>query len=110
MEHSGISNWEKNGLKLLNGKSIKCDLAIMATGLNAQLLGGIDILVNNKKVNVNKSSWYRGMMFSEYPNLFAHTGYINFSWTARCEIVSERICKTIKYMQKNSYTNCVSKL
>ena len=109
VEHSGISNWEKNGLKLLNGKSIKCDLAIMATGLNAQLLGGIDILVNNKKVNLNKSSWYRGMMFSGIPNLFAHTGYINFSWTARCEIVSERICKTIKYMQKNSYTNCVPK-
>ena len=47
------------------------------------------------------------MMFSGVPNLFAHTGYINFSWTARCEIVSERICKTIKYMHKNSFTNCV---
>ena len=28
------------------------------------------------------TSWYRGMMLSGIPNLFAHAGYINFSWTA----------------------------
>ena len=28
------------------------------------------------------TSWYRGMMFSGILNLFAHAGYINFSWTA----------------------------
>ncbi len=65
----------------------------MATGGNAQLLGGIDIFVNDKKINIHDTSWYRGMMFSGLPNLFAHAGYINFSWTARCEIVSQRICK-----------------
>jgi cation diffusion facilitator CzcD-associated flavoprotein CzcO len=109
VEHSGINNWEKNGIKLQNGKIIGCDLAIMATGLNAQLLGGISVFVNEKKINLNKTSWYRGMMFSGIPNLFAHTGYINFSWTARCEIVSERICKTIQFINKNNFTSCIPK-
>jgi monooxygenase len=84
-------------------------LAIMATGLNAQLLGGIDVMVDNKKININDTSWYRGMMFSGIPNFFAHTGYINFSWTARCEIVSERICKTIMYMNKKNLKTCTPK-
>lgn len=109
VEHQEISNFEKNGIKLKNGKVVECDLAIMATGLNAQLLGGIDILVNDKKIRMNDTSWYRGMMFSGIPNLFAHTGYINFSWTARCEIVSQRICRTLKYMEKKRLVTCTPK-
>jgi len=109
LELSEVENWEANGMKLKNGNVVDCDLTIMATGLNAQLLGGIDVLVNNKKINLNDTSWYRGMMFSGLPNLFAHTGYINFSWTARCEIVSERICRTVKYMQKKQLKTCTPK-
>ena len=30
----------------------------MATGGNSQLLGGIDIFVENKRININDSSWY----------------------------------------------------
>ncbi len=105
----GISNWEKTGVKLKNGKVISSDVTVMATGGNAQLLGGIDIFVNDKKININDTSWYRGMMFSGLPNLFAHAGYINFSWTARCEIVSQRICKTMDYMKKKQLTSCTPK-
>jgi len=105
----GVSNWETTGVKLKNGKVINSDITVMATGGNAQLLGGIDIFVNDKKININDTSWYRGMMFSGIPNLFAHAGYINFSWTARCEIVSQRICKTIDYMKKNKLTSCTPK-
>ncbi len=105
----GISNWETNGIKLNNGKVVKSDITIMATGGNAQLLGGIDIFVNDKKININDTSWYRGMMFSGIPNLFAHAGYINFSWTARCEIVSKRICRTVSYMKKKKLICCTPK-
>ena len=105
----GVSNWEATGVKLKNGKVINSDITVMATGGNAQLLGGIDIFVNDKKININDTSWYRGMMFSGLPNLFAHAGYINFSWTARCEIVSQRICKTMDYMKKKQLTSCTPK-
>ena len=100
---------KKTGVKLNNGKIIKSDITIMATGGNTQLLGGIDIFVDNKKININDTSWYRGMMFSGLPNLFAHAGYINFSWTARCEIVSQRICKIIKYIKKKELLSCTPK-
>jgi cation diffusion facilitator CzcD-associated flavoprotein CzcO len=105
----GVSNWVAAGVKLQNGKVIDSDITVMATGGNAQLLGGIDIFVDDKKININDTSWYRGMMFSGIPNLFAHAGYINFSWTARCEIVSQRICKTVGYMKKNKLTSCTPK-
>ena len=109
IERVGVSNWETRGIKLQNGKVINSDVTVMATGGNAQLLGGIDIFVNDKKININDTSWYRGMMFSGLPNLFAHAGYINFSWTARCEIVSQRICKTMDYMKKKQLTSCTPK-
>ena len=109
IERQGISNWETTGVKLNNGKVIKSDITIMATGGNAQLLGGIDIFIDNKKININDTSWYRGMMFSGIPNLFAHAGYINFSWTARCEIVSDRICRTIQYIKKKKLNSCTPK-
>ena len=105
----GVSNWEKEGIKLKSGQIINSDIVVMATGGNAQLLGGVDIFVNDQKININNTSWYRGMMFSGLPNLFAHAGYINFSWTARCEIVSQRICKTINYMNKNNLISCSPK-
>ncbi len=105
----GISNWEKTGVKLNNGEVINSDITVMATGGNSQLLGGIEIVVNDKKININDTSWYRGMMFSGIPNLFAHAGYINFSWTARCEIVSQRICKTVEYMNKKKLKSCTPK-
>ena len=105
----GISEWIKNGVKLKNGEIVESDITIMATGGNTQLLGGIDIFINNKKINIHDTSWYRGMMFSGIPNLFAHAGYINFSWTARCEIVSKRICKTIGYIKKNKLISCTPK-
>ena len=109
IERQGVNSWEKTGVKLQDGKVIHSDLTVMATGGNAQLLGGIDIFVNDKKINIHDTSWYRGMMFSGLPNLFAHAGYINFSWTARCEIVSQRICKTIKYMKKKELSTCTAR-
>ena len=109
MVRQGISEWVKNGVRLNNGEIVDSDITIMATGGTTQLLGGIDIFINNKKININDTSWYRGMMFSGIPNLFAHAGYINFSWTARCEIVSKRICKTIRYIEKNKLTSCTPK-
>ena len=51
-----------------------------------------------------------GMMFSGLPNLFAHAGYINFSWTARCEIVSQRICKTITLYGEKKINELYSKI
>ena len=105
----GISEWVKNGVRLNNGEIVDSDITIMATGGTTQLLGGIDIFINNKKININDTSWYRGMMFSGIPNLFAHAGYINFSWTARCEIVSDRICRTIQYIKKKKLNSCTPK-
>ena len=109
MVRQGISEWVKNGIKLNNGEIVQSDITIMATGGTTQLLGGIDIFINNKKININDTSWYRGMMFSGIPNLFAHAGYINFSWTARCEIVSKRICKNIDYIKQNKLISCTPK-
>jgi monooxygenase len=109
LETEEISNWETIGVKLKNGKVIDSDITVMATGGTTQILGGIDIFVDDEKININDTSWYRGMMFSGMPNLFAHTGYINFSWTARCEIVSKRICKTVKYIKKKKLTSCTPK-
>jgi len=108
-ETSEIYQWKPQGLMLTNNKIIKSDITIMATGFNIKLLGDIEITVNGKPININESSWYKGMMYSGVPNLFSMFGYVNFSWTARCELISKRISKIINYMTKKKLQTCTPK-
>lgn len=104
-----ISKWTKGGFELDNGEYINSDIVVLATGLNIKLLGGVDIKINGKIIDINDTSWYRGMMYSGIPNLFSTFGYVNFSWTARCELISKRICRTINYMKKKKLQICTPK-
>lgn len=109
IKYQEIDNWTEDGIKLDNGETIDSDITVLATGLNIKLLGGVEIKVNGKQINVNDTSWYRGMMFSGIPNLFSTFGYVNFSWTARCELIGKRISKTINYMTKKKLQTCTPK-
>jgi len=109
IKNQSIDCWTEKGLKLSNGEHISSDIVVLATGLNIKLLGGIDIKVNGNTIDINDTSWYRGMMYSGIPNLFNMFGYVNFSWTARCELISKRICRTINYMKKKKLQTCTPK-
>ena len=47
------------------------------------------------------------MMLSDVPNLFFATGYTNASWTLKCDLTSEYVCRLINHLDKTKKNICV---
>ena len=101
-----IDKFTKEGIQLKSGDALKADIIITATGINLEVCNGIKLLVDNDEVDISKTMTYRGMMFSNVPNLVATFGYINASWTLRADLTSEYVCRLINYLNKKGYAYC----
>ena len=93
-----IDSFTKDGILLDSGNKIDADIIVTATGLNMQLLNGIDITIDNQKLDISERIQYKTMMFSEVPNLIATFGYTTASWTLGADLTSEYACKLINLM------------
>ena len=101
-----IDRFTKKGIKLKSGGEVKADLIVTATGLNLEVCNGIKLEVDNNEVDISKTMTYKGMMFSDVPNLVATFGYTNASWTLRADLTSEYVCRLLNFMDKKGYANC----
>ena len=99
-----IRHFSSKGIVLENGQSLDADIVVTATGLNLLRLGGIEIVVNDKTVDISNSLTYKGIMYSGIPNLFNTFGYINASWTLRADLISQFVCKLINHMDNTNST------
>lgn len=86
------------GVLLKTGEVLKADILITATGLNLLLLGGAQFSVDGAAVNFPDHVTYKGMMYSDIPNLIQTFGYINASWTLRADLTSEYACRVLNQM------------
>ena len=101
-----IDRFTKKGIKLKSGVEVEADLIVTATGLNLEVCNGIKLEVDNNEVDISKTMTYKGMMFSDVPNLVATFGYTNASWTLRADLTSEYVCRLLNFMDKKGYANC----
>ncbi len=90
----------ETGLLLKTGEELEADILITATGLNLLLLGGAEFTVDGAKVDFPDTFTYKGMMYSDIPNLIQTFGYINASWTLRADLTSEYACRVINKMDE----------
>ena len=95
-----IDTFTEEGIKLDSGEELEADIIITATGLNMQLLNGIDIKIDNETLDISKKLQYKTMMFSDVPNLIATFGYTTASWTLGADLISEYACKLINLLDK----------
>jgi monooxygenase len=72
-----IETWTETGLKLRSGEELLADIIVTATGLVVRLMGGMELVVDGKAVNPGATLSYKGMMFSDVPNLASTFGYVN---------------------------------
>ena len=93
----------KTGIKLKSGRTLDADVIVSATGLKMQLLSGVEFTVDGVKVDLSKSMSYKGMMYSDTPNLASAFGYTNASWTLKCDLTCEYVCRLLNYMDKRGY-------
>jgi cation diffusion facilitator CzcD-associated flavoprotein CzcO len=102
-----IDGFTKNGIRLKDGSELAADIIVTATGLVLQVLGGLEILVDGRAIDFAKTLNYKGMMYSDVPNLAATLGYTNASWTLKCDLTCEYVCRVLNYMDRHGYRQCV---
>jgi monooxygenase len=93
-----IETFTENGLKLSGGQEIEADVIVTATGLALQPLGGARFTVDGAPLDLSKTLNYKGMMFSDAPNLAATFGYTNASWTLKADLIGEYVCRILNTM------------
>ncbi len=98
-----INTFTETGIKLQSGKELEADIIITATGLELQFIGGAELLVDGKIIDIAKTVLYKGSMFSGVPNLVSIFGYTNASWTLRADLLAEYFCRLINFMDKHGY-------
>jgi monooxygenase len=104
-----IETFTENGLKLVSGAELDADIVITATGLNLQVMGGIEVAVDGEDVDLSKTVGYKGMMFSGIPNFAVALGYTNASWTLKCDLTCEYVCRLLNHMDEYGYAACTPK-
>jgi monooxygenase len=102
-----IDTFTETGIKLESGEELEADLIVTATGLNLLPLGGVDLAVDGAEVEIPKTMGYKGMMLSGVPNLAVALGYTNASWTLKCDLTCEYVCRLINHMDEHGYVQCM---
>ena len=98
-----IERFTKTGLKMKSGQEIEADIIVPATGLDLQLWGNINLKVDGHKVEGQRLTNYKGMMFSQLPNFVWVFGYTNSSWTLKAELTFDYVCRLLDHMEQNGY-------
>ena len=101
-----IHSFTETGLKLKSGAEIEADLVVTATGLNLLVLGGLQATVDGVLVDWTRTMSYKGLMFGGVPNLASSFGYTNASWTLKCDLTCEYVCRLLNHMKAQSLRQC----
>ncbi len=105
-----IDTFTQKGILLKSGQELEADIIVTATGLNCLLLGGVKFTVDNLQVDFSQTYTYKGMMYSDVPNLVSTFGYTNTSWTLRTDLTAEYVCQLINYMDGKGFCRCTPQL
>ncbi len=98
-----IETFTEKGIRLRSGRELEADVVVTATGLNLLLLGGVEGYIDGEPVDISQAVGYKGMMFGGIPNMAVALGYTNASWTLKCDLVSEYLCRLLAYMDEHGY-------
>ena len=101
-----IETFTETGVKLRSGAVLDADIVVTATGLDLQVLSDLQITVDGARIDPADTLAYKGMMFSGIPNLAQSMGYTNASWTLKCDLTCEYVCRLLNHMAKHGYSQC----
>jgi cation diffusion facilitator CzcD-associated flavoprotein CzcO len=105
-----VARFTESGLELESGERIDADVVVTATGLELELLGGAEFLVDGARVAFGETFTYKGLMFSGVPNLVQTFGYINASWTLRADLTAEWTCRLLDELERRGARSVTPRL
>jgi cation diffusion facilitator CzcD-associated flavoprotein CzcO len=95
-----IETFTETGVKLKSGAELAADVIVTATGLNLQVMNGLAITVDGRAIDPGQTLSYKGMMYEDVPNLASAFGYTNASWTLKCDLTCEYVCRLLNHMKR----------
>jgi monooxygenase len=105
-----IETFTEDGLLLKSGEHLEADVIVTATGLVLRLFSGMQLVVDGTPVDLPKTLVYKGMMFSDVPNLAFAVGYTNASWTLKCDLAAGYVCRLLNHMDHHGYIICTPRV
>jgi cation diffusion facilitator CzcD-associated flavoprotein CzcO len=98
-----IAHFDATGVVLQSGAHLDAEIVVAATGLRMSLLSGVTLVVNGEIVALGSTMVYKGMMLSDVPNMAAAVGYTNASWTLKCDLIAQHVCRLLNHMRARGY-------
>jgi len=105
-----IETFTETGLQLKSGERLDADVIVTATGLVLKIMSGLQLVVDGVPVELSKTMAYKGMMYSDVPNLASAFGYTNASWTLKCDLTAEYVCRLLNHMDRYGYARCTPRM
>jgi monooxygenase len=105
-----IDTFTETGIQLTSGEHLDAHIVVTATGLVLKLMIGLQLVVDGASVDLSKTIAYKGMMYSDVPNLASAFGYTNASWTLKCDLTAEYVCRLLKHMDSYGYAQCTPRV
>ena len=105
-----IETFTETGLRLKSGQTLDADIIVTATGLVLKMMSGMQMVVDGEPVDLPKTLVYKGMMLSGVPNLAFAIGYTNASWTLKCDLTAEYVCRLLNHMDRHGYALCTPRV
>ncbi|KAI8934099.1 hypothetical protein NX059_008862 [Plenodomus lindquistii] len=102
-----IKSVTSNGIELNSDEKLDADIIVTATGLNMRLVGGINLSVDGKPVDIPEQYMWRSSMLTSLPNLGNIIGFWNASWTLGSDTASRLFVRMIRYQNDTGYTSVV---
>ncbi len=104
-----IDRFTENGLLLSSGTELEAEIVVTATGLELLFLGGIELGVDGAVVDPATRLTYKGMMIEGVPNMAVALGYTNASWTLKCDLTCDYVCRLLNHMHERGQTRCLAR-
>jgi cation diffusion facilitator CzcD-associated flavoprotein CzcO len=99
-----IETFTETGILLKSGRTREADIIVTATGLNLQMLGGMQLSVDGEARELHDQMTYEGVLVEDIPNMAWVFGYTNAPWTLKSDITGAYLCRLFKHMDDNGYT------
>jgi len=102
-----ISTFTEKGILLESGQELEADIIVTATGLQVQMLGGMELSVDGEPRPLHGQLTYKGVLVENVPNLAWIFGYTNAPWTLKSDIAGKYLCRLLAHMDEHGYTMAV---
>ena len=104
-----IENFTAGGISLKSGQHLDADLIVTATGLNMELLGGVETWIDGVRLAVGDRMLHKGVMIEGVPNAALIFGYINYSWTLKVNLAAVYLCRLLRHLDRHGHGSVTAK-